>query len=370
MPIKKLSAILLTFALLVSVAAHAADNTATFFEAVARLDIDKVKTYLRDKKVKINAQDEDGNTALHIAAASGHEDIVELLIENGAAIPRKNKKGETAVQLARKNKHKDLAKLITARFRERVLRNAARLGNVDRVKNLIRRGVNVNATDRFGQGALHWAMIKGHKDVADLLIAAGADQDAMDKSGKAPLDHAKAAEPPAKAQGEPAPKGAKPAHQRKAYRGPLKATLAFVTAIGSKAKASTDWTKRHIVVGLLVSNGGKGTHRLPLAPRDLLWRTPQGVVDRARGFQIDTSKKSQTEAVARKRGQVSFFMTRWGRKEAQGAAVISGLIQVAVPRKDKFNLVLYFDIPTVREARTVEVKGLPSVQIPAQRMPK
>ena len=51
---------------------------------------------LLDKGVKIDATDYDGDTALHIAAWYGCEEVVKLLVERGAKIDAKNENGETA----------------------------------------------------------------------------------------------------------------------------------------------------------------------------------------------------------------------------------------------------------------------------------
>ena len=47
----------------------------------------------------INAADEDGDTALHLAAAKGSNAIVQLLVEKGAKLEVKNKHGQTPLSL-------------------------------------------------------------------------------------------------------------------------------------------------------------------------------------------------------------------------------------------------------------------------------
>ena len=57
---------------------------------------------------------------------------------------------------------------------------AARTGDIKRVRSLISTGVDVNARIMSAWTALHEAAVGGHKDVVELLIAKGAEIDARD----------------------------------------------------------------------------------------------------------------------------------------------------------------------------------------------
>ena len=48
---------------------------------------------------EVNASDQAGNTALHIAVSRGYNTVVELLVDRGAKLNVKNKRGETPLQL-------------------------------------------------------------------------------------------------------------------------------------------------------------------------------------------------------------------------------------------------------------------------------
>ncbi|KAK3016127.1 hypothetical protein RJ639_006161 [Escallonia herrerae] len=50
---------------------------------------------------------------------------------------------------------------------------ASRAGDVDRLKNLLESGVNVNARDRWDSAALYYACLAGHLDAARMLLEAG-----------------------------------------------------------------------------------------------------------------------------------------------------------------------------------------------------
>ena len=67
------------------------------------------------------------------------------------------------------------------------LHDAAKRGNIKRVKKLLREGSKVNAKNREGATPLHWAAFKGHIDVAQALLARGANPNARTKKGNTPL---------------------------------------------------------------------------------------------------------------------------------------------------------------------------------------
>ena len=68
--------------------------------------------------------------------------------------------------------------------------HAAKTGNIDRVRELIAAGANVNQQDNNGLTPLHWAAENGHQAVVQALIAAGADINQQDNDGWTPLLHA------------------------------------------------------------------------------------------------------------------------------------------------------------------------------------
>ena len=60
-------------------------------------------------------------------------------------------------------------------------------GNVDRVRDLLDRGADVNVRNHKGQTALHCAAKAGFTDVVALLLDRGADLNATDDDGRTPL---------------------------------------------------------------------------------------------------------------------------------------------------------------------------------------
>ena len=60
---------------------------------------------------------------------------------------------------------------------------AARRGDADAVRSLLRAGADVNASEGDGMTALHWAAEAGHVDIAEILIQGGANVDAATRLG-------------------------------------------------------------------------------------------------------------------------------------------------------------------------------------------
>ncbi|XP_015908622.2 ankyrin repeat and IBR domain-containing protein 1 isoform X1 [Parasteatoda tepidariorum] len=69
-----------------------------------------------EDKLSLDCLDNEGNTALHFAAASGLMKCVELLVSHGANLFVENKSSETACDLAAKNKHEDIAQFLEAKM--------------------------------------------------------------------------------------------------------------------------------------------------------------------------------------------------------------------------------------------------------------
>jgi len=67
---------------------------------------------------------------------------------------------------------------------------AAKLGNVNRIAQLIRQGVNINRANSAGETALHMAAAKGHYSAVIYLVSHGANSQARTLKNWLPLHHA------------------------------------------------------------------------------------------------------------------------------------------------------------------------------------
>jgi uncharacterized protein len=169
--------------------------------AVSSGNIDVVKRLITARP-KVDAQQEDGSTALILAAAAGNLAMVQLLVAAGANPKLRDEDGEAPIFKARESQavleflkplsaKKDVA---AATQRPKVapplakdLVEAARIGNARRVAGLLADGAPVNGTADDGETALHVAAHASHSGVVEVLLNAGAKVDARNQLGRSPL---------------------------------------------------------------------------------------------------------------------------------------------------------------------------------------
>src|SRR3989338_4266012 len=112
----------------------------------------------------VNAQDEDGWTALIWAVLDKHPETAKLLIDKGANVNAKSNNGWTPLLAAAYNGYAETAKL------------------------LIDKGANVNAKGgAYGSVTLMSAAEQGHSEIVKLLIDKGAQVNAKAKDGNTAL---------------------------------------------------------------------------------------------------------------------------------------------------------------------------------------
>jgi len=126
-------------------------NQEVFFQAVKSGDYAEVKRLI-EEGADVNAQNNDGWTALMWATHYGYPEFAKLLIDKGADINAQNNKGLTA--------------LGTASVR----------GKTKAAKLLIEEGADINVQDTWGHTALEWALREGYPEIAELLREAGAKE--------------------------------------------------------------------------------------------------------------------------------------------------------------------------------------------------
>ena len=80
----------------------------------------------------------------------------------------------------------------TAKAPDISIHDAAKIGNIEAVKQHLAAGADVNALKNktYEETPLRWAAWGGHKEIVELLIAKGADVNAKEKYGGTPLDAA------------------------------------------------------------------------------------------------------------------------------------------------------------------------------------
>ncbi len=80
-----------------------------------------------------------------------------------------------------------LVKKLAGRYSDPAWFQAARAGDVERLRALLARGAKVDARDGNDDTALTWAAAGGHQDAARALLEAGADPDVRQYEGATAL---------------------------------------------------------------------------------------------------------------------------------------------------------------------------------------
>ena len=144
-----------------------------------------------------------GLTPLGLAAAYGHRNIAEFLLNHGANVDAASADGfeQTPLNKAAQYGSADVAALLLDHGADIDARDiagatplewAALHGHKNVVSLLLARGAIVNAQSSTGKTALHLAATAGHKDVVALLLAHGADLNVRNSDGQTPLQEMRA----------------------------------------------------------------------------------------------------------------------------------------------------------------------------------
>jgi len=162
--------------------------------------------------------DSKGWSILHTASHCGHLGVVKLLLQQGADVDVLNKAGRSAAELASENGQAEVAKFISeykanANTRNKIrsmtlktvefgavddskneakdsLHAAVEEGNIDAIKSLLERGMDINARNASNKTPLDRAATKGNVDVVRFLIERGAEVDSRDNWEGTPLHSA------------------------------------------------------------------------------------------------------------------------------------------------------------------------------------
>ena len=159
--------------------------------------------------------DYDNRTALHLAAAEGHLDAVEFLVCHGAEVNKNDRWGGTPIRDAEAGGHRSVVEYLerngAIRRPSRVedesvpspddlvdmtgkLCDAARNGDVVKLRELLDAGADVCRGDYDCRTALHLGAAEGHLAAVKYLVARGADVNAVDRWRGTPLRDAEAGE--------------------------------------------------------------------------------------------------------------------------------------------------------------------------------
>lgn len=149
---------------------------------------------LLEAGANLKAVDNQGNTALHMIAKTGNDAMTEVIVKYAPAeiYNMKNKADYTAFDEAalRGSTHTRVALEILKHGPtvDLSLFSPAYDGQLNLVKEVVNKGVDINLQDQNGETALHKAARKLHGEVVEYLVAQGADITIKNKNGESAYD--------------------------------------------------------------------------------------------------------------------------------------------------------------------------------------
>ena len=126
---------------------------------------------LLEAQVSSDANDQQGQTALHLAARTNNLSIVVLLLGAGANVQQENNQGLTAIDLASMAGYRPIVETLSGTIGVSPLFYWAAYGFIDEIQSRINLGEElVNLRNPEGANLLHMAAARGHKDIAEKLL--------------------------------------------------------------------------------------------------------------------------------------------------------------------------------------------------------
>jgi len=170
------------------------DYGATPLHVAAEYGYSEIVEVLLEHGAAPNIREKYGDTPLHYAATFGNSKVVEVLLEHGADPNARNNYGATSLHYAAAFDYPEVVKLLHKKdlsdYDVTPLQGAAEFNYPEVVKLLLEHGANPNIQEnKYGWTPLHVAAKKCHVDVARVLLDHGADPTIRDNEGKTPLDY-------------------------------------------------------------------------------------------------------------------------------------------------------------------------------------
>ncbi|XP_059190741.1 ankyrin repeat domain-containing protein 26 isoform X2 [Centropristis striata] len=148
------------------------------------------------KKNDINQLDKENRTALHIACASGHGEVVQFLVESKAKLNLCDNQNRSALMKAVQGQHERCVNILLENHADpnlvdingnTALHLAANIPSISTTVLLLEHEANINAQNKEGFTPLTVAVREDHIDMAELLIKEGADVNFKDQGQRSPL---------------------------------------------------------------------------------------------------------------------------------------------------------------------------------------
>ena len=129
-------------------------------------DLAKLRIFILERGLHVDAEDEQAMTILQVASRHGHLEVVRFLVNEGAAVNAIETDNRAALHFA-------------------IIR-----GHVPVARFLLEHGADVHLRKRLGLTPMHVAVQSWRTEFVRLLLEHGADIDAPDDRGDTPLDWA------------------------------------------------------------------------------------------------------------------------------------------------------------------------------------
>ncbi|XP_024236608.1 ankycorbin isoform X2 [Oncorhynchus tshawytscha] len=168
-------------------------NDERLLAAVEHGEVEKVASLLTKKGASAVKLDNEGKSALHVAATRGQTDCLAVILAHGVDTSIIDTSGFSALHLAAKNNHQECAKkLIQSKCvldaldssGKTALHHAAASGSIGIVQTLCEHKCPVNIKDTDGLSPLLLSARHAQTEVCGSLLDWGADVNACDKNGR------------------------------------------------------------------------------------------------------------------------------------------------------------------------------------------
>jgi uncharacterized protein len=160
----------------------------------ARDDRTEAVIDLVERGLDPNTSNPSGTTLLMMAAENGNAQLVESLLTLRAKVSMQNRYGDTAIALAALSGHDAAVRRLADAGAQLdgpgwgALHYAAFNGHAEIVRYLIAKGARLNLRAPNRLTALMLAARNGHEDVVKILLGAGADPNVCDLEGNTAID--------------------------------------------------------------------------------------------------------------------------------------------------------------------------------------
>ncbi|XP_054878487.1 ankyrin repeat domain-containing protein 26 isoform X2 [Poeciliopsis prolifica] len=163
-------------------------------KAVFQGDLAKLKPLA--KKSDINQLDKENRTPLHIACATGHDEVVQFLVDSKAKLNLRDNQNRSALMKAVEGQHERCVAILLENQADpnladvngnTALHLAANIPSIPTATRLLQHGAEINAQNKEGFAPLTIAIREDRIEMAEFLLKETADVNCLDHEQRSPL---------------------------------------------------------------------------------------------------------------------------------------------------------------------------------------